>query len=208
LDLGRDFIRAIQDVTKITEFDSLWRDMVKIPERLSPRFKSIEEQLMSKPTPIEILSSRLTPGMELKLYGLLDSVPRECGWTFWYRFKKKFLGTSEAEWLIPDIIRYLLSLELRREVVDDAKHIQRWELIRNLFQSIRNELVAQNAKLALFYDWIFYNPKFDHCYRLGIQIYILVWNCTLKISPKRTRSQNHGSLRKSQRNGLHHIYSA
>lgn len=173
LDIGRDFVHAIQELARISDFDSLWRDMLRVPERLSPRFKSIEQQLMMRPTPVEILNVRLTPNMEQKLYFILEGRPKHVAWTYLNRFKKRYLSTPESEWLIPDIIRYVCSLEFKREVTDDSKYLQRWELIRNLLLSIRSELVAQNAKLALYYDWIFFAQGRDQVFRLGMFLRLL-----------------------------------
>jgi integrator complex subunit 3 len=166
--MGRDFIRAIQDVIKLHEFESLWRDMHRAPERLCPRFNSIEVQFFGRPSAVEMLNVRLTPNMESKLYFILDGQPKTVGWTFLFRFKKTYLSTPESEWLIPDIIRYICALDFRREVTDHPKYLQRWEVIRNLLLSIKNEIVAQNAKLALFYDWLFFTEEIDTYHRLGM----------------------------------------
>lgn len=196
LDLGRDFIRAIQDVALINEFDTLWRDMLTHPQRLSPRFTGIEDQFMSRPTNTFILNSRLTPRMEIQLHYIMDGKPKHVGWTFLARFKKRYLSTPESELLIPDIIRYVCSIDFNREIAEHPRYLHRWEVIQNLMQSIKNELVAQNAKLALFYDWIYFTPSVDGFFRLGM-FWIISYAC-------RTSRANHGEWRLAQGNRMHH----
>ena len=93
-------------------FESLWRDMQRAPERLCPRFNSIEIQFFGRASAVEMLNVRLTPNMESKLYFILDGQPKTVGWSFLVRFKKIYLSSSESEWLIPDIIRYICALDL------------------------------------------------------------------------------------------------
>lgn len=39
--IGRDLIRLLQNVARITEFDSFWKDLLHNPKSLSPGFGGI-----------------------------------------------------------------------------------------------------------------------------------------------------------------------
>ena len=71
--IGRDFVRLLQNVARIPEFDQLWRDMFLAPKNLCPNFTGIT-QLMQTRTSRRFLQSRLTPDMERKLVFMTGQV--------------------------------------------------------------------------------------------------------------------------------------
>ena len=64
--IGRDFLRLLQYVAKIPEFETLWRDILYNPRSLSPSFSGFS-QIMQTRTSRRYLQSRITPEMEKKL---------------------------------------------------------------------------------------------------------------------------------------------
>ena len=68
--IGRDFLRILQYVAKVPEFEALWRDILYNPRALSPTFAGGFMQLMHTRTSRRFLQSRITPEMEKKIYFL------------------------------------------------------------------------------------------------------------------------------------------
>lgn len=71
--IGRDLVRLLQNVARLTEFESLWRDIMLNPSALSPQFTGLQQLLMTR-TSRKFLISRLTPDMENKLIFLTTKV--------------------------------------------------------------------------------------------------------------------------------------
>ena len=77
MDIGRDFVRILQNVAKLPEITELWRDILYMPKVLSPTFIGLS-QLMEKRTSRRFLQSRITPEMEKKLFFLTSQVLLIC----------------------------------------------------------------------------------------------------------------------------------
>lgn len=71
--IGRDFVRLLQNVARIPEFDQLWKDILLNPKVLSPQFTGVLQLLQTR-TSRRFLQSRLTPEMERKLVFLTSQV--------------------------------------------------------------------------------------------------------------------------------------
>lgn len=71
--LGRDFVRLLQNVARIPEFEQLWKDILLNPKSLCPTFSGIW-QLLQQKTSRRYLKCRLTPDLERKLLFLTSSV--------------------------------------------------------------------------------------------------------------------------------------
>ena len=68
--IGRDFLRILQYVAKVPEFEALWRDILYNPKALSPTFGGGFMYLMHTRTSRRFLQSRITPEMEKKIFFL------------------------------------------------------------------------------------------------------------------------------------------
>ncbi|KAJ2317381.1 hypothetical protein IWW52_003159, partial [Coemansia sp. RSA 2704] len=158
--IGRDLVRMLQDVARIPEFHDLWQDILQRPQSLSPLFAGIE-QLLRTPTPPMFLANRITYEMETRLRFILENLPatsysRNLMW-----FVQRYLSTPESESLFSDLIRYIIGVFHPSNAVLASNVVPRYVFLGGLLRFIRSPVVAANAKLALFYDWLFYDPKSD-----------------------------------------------
>ena len=71
--IGRDFVRLLQDLTKIPQFSDLWKDILQRPQSLSSQFTDLT-QLFATRTPRKFLQSRVTPDMEKLLLFIMQKV--------------------------------------------------------------------------------------------------------------------------------------
>ncbi|KAJ2650250.1 Integrator complex subunit 3 [Coemansia sp. RSA 1250] len=159
--VGRDLVRMLQDIARIPVVTDLWTDILKQPQSISPRFTGID-QLLYTPTPRMFLANRITYDMEHRLLFILEQLPvnmysRNLMW-----FVQQYLSTPEAETLFSDLIRYIVCVFHPSNAVLASNIVPRYVFLGGLLRFIRSQVVAANAKLALFYDWLFYNPQSDN----------------------------------------------
>ncbi|KAI8901902.1 protein-domain-containing protein [Globomyces pollinis-pini] len=159
--IGRDYLRLLQGVAQIEEFKQLLSDIFINPKDLHPDFQGIE-QIVNTPTPRDFIVSRLTPDMEYKIIFILNTVPQKLHFTYLDHFRQRFMTTQDSESLAADIIRFLCTVVHPDNSVLRSEVVQRWEFIRSLISSLKSETWGNTAKLALFYDWVFFNPNFDN----------------------------------------------
>ncbi|KAJ1847619.1 Integrator complex subunit 3 [Coemansia sp. RSA 2708] len=76
-------------------------------------------------------------------------------------FVQRYLSTPESESLFSDLIRYIIGVFHPSNAVLASNVVPRYVFLGGLLRFIRSPVVAANAKLALFYDWLFYDPKSD-----------------------------------------------
>ncbi|KAJ2619532.1 hypothetical protein GGI26_005770 [Coemansia sp. RSA 1358] len=158
--IGRDLVRMLQSVAKIPVFRDLWHNMLYEPQ-LIRHFAGLDH-LLHTPTPKMFLANRLTFEMENKLLFILEHLPfnsfsRNLLW-----FVHRYLSTPESESLYSDLIRYIICVFHPSNAVLASNIVPRYVFLGGLLRFIRSQVVAANAKLALFYDWLFYDPKTDN----------------------------------------------
>jgi integrator complex subunit 3 len=123
-------------------------------------------------TPREFITSLLTPDMEFKVIFILNNVPRNLHYTYIERFRQRYVN-SACESLVPDLIRYICTVIHPGNAVLRSGTVQRWQFVRTLLASLnvnrsdQKTANIQHSKLALFYDWIFFNPKSDSFMCIG-----------------------------------------
>ncbi|KAJ2738625.1 hypothetical protein H4R23_001016, partial [Coemansia sp. Cherry 401B] len=171
--IGRDLVRMLQDVARIPVFHNLWQDILQRPQSLSPPFAGIG-QLLRTPTPPMFLANRITYEMETRLRFILESLPatsysRNLMW-----FVQRYLSTPESESLFSDLIRYIIGVFHPSNAVLASNVVPRYVFLGGLLRFIRLPVVAANAKLALFYDWLFYDPKSDTIMNIEPGVLIIV----------------------------------
>ncbi|KAI6685460.1 hypothetical protein NL676_031373 [Syzygium grande] len=161
LKIGRDLIRLLQDLVHVTEFRAIWRDLVSNPGEFGVAGFSDIAQLYSMRTSSRYFLLRLTPEAERQLRFLLTHVKlgnqkRHQTW-----FASKFFCTPDRETLIVDIVRFVCCAHHPSQEIIHSNIIPRWAVIGWLLKSCRKIYVEANAKLALFYDWLFFDERVD-----------------------------------------------
>ncbi|KAF9207247.1 Integrator complex subunit 3 [Haplosporangium sp. Z 27] len=159
-DVGRDLVRALQDVARIKEIEEIWVDLLHSPEKLNPQLEGVH-QLMAMPSKDIYLASRLTFDMEHKLLHILKYINvgqhhRNLQW-----FIDRYLSAPETDALFCDVIRYICGVYHPTNAVLASSIVPRYVIIGGLVRFIKTNVAAANVKLALFYDWLFYDPSKD-----------------------------------------------
>ncbi|XP_037957894.1 integrator complex subunit 3 homolog isoform X2 [Teleopsis dalmanni] len=178
--LGRDFVRLLQNVARVPEFEQLWRDILHNPKRLHPSFNGIWHLLQIR-TSRRFLQSRLTPEIERKLHFLASNVKFGNQKRYQDWFQEKYFSTPESHTLRSDLIRFIINVIHPSNDMLCSDIIPRWAIIGWLISSCTNPVALANAKLSLFYDWLFFDPTKDNI--MNIEPGILVMYHSIRNHP-------------------------
>lgn len=178
--IGRDLVRLLQNVARIPEFEKLWKEMLHNPTSLCPTFTGLL-QLMSTRTSRRFLLSRLTPDMEKKICFLTSAVRFGHHKRYQEWFQKQYLATAESQSLRCDLIRFIIGVIHPTNELLCSDIIPRWAVIGWLLTTCTSNVAASNAKLSLFYDWLFYDPEKDNI--MNIEPAILVMQNSMRTHP-------------------------
>ncbi|KAH8362458.1 hypothetical protein KR084_004829 [Drosophila pseudotakahashii] len=178
--LGRDFVRLLQNVARIPEFEQLWRDILYNPKSLHPTFNGIWHLLQIR-TSRRFLQCRLLPEMERKISFLASSVKFGNQKRYQDWFQDKYFATPESHSLRSDLIRFIINVIHPTNDMLCSDIIPRWAIIGWLISSCTNPIASANAKLSLFYDWLFFDPAKDNI--MNIEPGILVMFHSIRNHP-------------------------
>lgn len=178
--LGREFVRLLQNVSRIPEFEALWKDILHNPKKLCPTFNGVM-QLMQTKTSRRFLRCRLTPEVERKLHFLISNVKFGNQKRYQDWFQEKYFTTPESQSLRSDLIRFIIGAIHPTNDMLCSDIIPRWAVIGWLLTSCTNAVAQANAKLSLFYDWLFFDPQKDNI--MNIEPGILVMYHSIKNHP-------------------------
>ncbi|CAG2120876.1 unnamed protein product, partial [Medioppia subpectinata] len=178
--IGRDLVRLLQNVARIPEFDKIWRDLFTNPTVFAPTFGGIQ-QLMRTRTSRRFFQSRLTPDMERKIVFLTSQVKfgQQKRYQDW--FQRQYLATPESQTLRCDVIRFICGVIHPSNELLCSDIIPRWAVIGWLLTTCTSNVAASNAKLSLFYDWLFYDAERDNI--MNIEPAILVMYHSIRSHP-------------------------
>lgn len=178
--IGRDLVRLLQNVARIPEFEKFWKDLLHNPESLAPNFGGIL-QLMKTRTSRRFLQCRLTPDMEKKICFLTSQVKFGQQKRYQEWFQKQYLSTPESQTLRCDVIRFICGVIHPTNEVLCSDIIPRWAVIGWLLTTCTSSVAASNAKLSLFYDWLFFDAERDNI--MNIEPAILVMFNSIRSHP-------------------------
>lgn len=178
--IGRDLVRLLQNVARIPEFEQLWKDILLAPKKLCPSFTGVL-QLLQMRTSRRFLQSRLTPEMERKLVFFTSQVRFGNHKRYQDWFQRQYLSTPESQSLRCDMIRFIVGVIHPTNELLCSDIIPRWAVIGWLLTTCTSNVAVSNAKLALFYDWLFYDCEKDNI--MNIEPAILVMHHSMRSHP-------------------------
>lgn len=174
LKIGRDFIRLLQDLVHVPEFKAIWKDLVLNPSRFNTLGFVGVSQIYCTRTSSRYALLRITPEMETQLRFLLTHVKfgHQKRHQMW--FARKFLGEPDKETAIVDIVRFICCAHHPPNEIIQSDVIPRWAVIGWLLKCCRKNYVEANVKLALFYDWLFFDERVDNIMNIEPAILLMV----------------------------------
>ncbi|XP_022148924.1 integrator complex subunit 3 [Momordica charantia] len=176
LKIGRDFIRLLQDLVYVPEFRAVWKDLLLEPSNFrTPAFLDISKVYYTR-TPSRYFLLRISPEMEAQLRFLMTNVKLGSQNRYQVWFAKKFLHGSERETVICDIVRFICCAHHPPNEVIQSPIIPRWAVIGWLLKCCRKHYIEANAKLALFYDWLFFDDRTDKIMNIEPAMLLMVYS--------------------------------
>ncbi|CAI8028680.1 Integrator complex subunit 3 [Geodia barretti] len=180
--IGRDLLRLLQGVARIPEFTEFWRDLLQQPQTLSPQLTDVH-QVLSRRTSRRFIAGRVLPEVEIKLNFLLSKVKFGQHKCYQEWFQKKYLSTPESLLIVPELVRFVCCVIHPPNEILQSDIVPRWAFIGWLLSLCQGKhAVLANAKLALFYDWLAYNPELDNI--MNIEPGILLMTNSLRQHPQ------------------------
>ncbi|KAL6870887.1 hypothetical protein ACP4OV_014735 [Aristida adscensionis] len=144
--IGRDLVRTLHELLLVPEFQVLWRDS------MSHRAADI----CRISTPGWCTAVAVSPEMETQLLFMMNNVKWGDQKRYQIWFARKHLIVPGGEERIPDIVRFICCGYHPTNEVMQSGAIARWAIIGWLLTSCSKGYIQANAKLALFYDWLFF----------------------------------------------------
>lgn len=180
--IGRDLIRLLHDVSRLPDFEPVWR-------HLHTRLHDSEDSLvlgriLKVPTPRRFVTCRLTPEMEAQLLFMLESVKYGAHRRYQEWYAAEHFSERDSDALIVDVIRFLIVAYHPTNIVLASPSVQRWHAISWLLRLLKSSHSSANGKLALFYDWLFYDPNVDSI--MNIEPAILIATKSVSKAPQIT----------------------
>lgn len=96
-------------------------------------------------------------------------------------FQRQYLATPESQSLRCDIIRFIVGVIHPTNELLCSDIIPRWAVIGWLLTTCTSSVAVSNAKLALFYDWLFFDNEKDNI--MNIEPAILVMHHSMRSHP-------------------------
>jgi integrator complex subunit 3 len=144
--LGRDLVRSLHELALVPEFQVLWRDLIldhaaNVCRIGTPRWCTVVS---------------ITSEMETQLLFMMNNVKWGDQKRYQLWFARKHLMVPGGEERIPDIVRFICCGHHPTNEVMKSGVIARWAVVGWLLTSCSKGYVVANVKLALFYDWLFF----------------------------------------------------
>ncbi|CAN0905515.1 Integrator complex subunit 3 [Linum grandiflorum] len=184
--IGRDLVRLLQDLVHVPEFRNVWKDLVLDPTQFRTEGFSDISQLYGCRTSSRYFLLRISPDMEKQLRFLLVRVKFGHQKRYQSWFAKKFILGPDRETIVVDIIRFICCAHHPSNEILQSEVIPRWAVIGWLLSSCRKKYVEANAKLALFYDWLFFDERGDNVMNIEPAMLLMVYSMPQYISMTRS----------------------
>lgn len=146
--IGRDLVLSLHELVLVPEFQGLWKDLMS--ERAAVDIGWVS-------TPGWCTALAISPEMEIQLLFLMKNVKWGSQKRYQLWFARKHLMVPGGEERVPDIVRFICCGYHPTNEVIQSGVIARWAIIGWLLTSCSKGYVAANVKLALFYDWLFFD---------------------------------------------------
>ncbi|PON63342.1 Integrator complex subunit [Parasponia andersonii] len=186
LKIGRDLVRLLQDLVHVPEIRAIWKDLIFNPgEFKAPEFSDIS-QLYCTRTSSRYFLLRITPEMEAQLRFLLTHVKLGSQKRHQTWFTKKFLCGPDRETVISDIVRFVCCGHHPPNEIIRSEVIPRWAVVGWLLKSCTKNYFEANVKLALFYDWLFFDDKVDNVMNIEPAFLLMVNSITVYVDMTHT----------------------
>ncbi|VDO95230.1 unnamed protein product [Schistosoma margrebowiei] len=139
----------------------LWDDILQNISSLSSHFSSLAE-ILEITTPQCFTQTLIPHEMEQWVRWMMKNVhcvPRVPVHRYQDFFQRKFFSTPESQSLRVCLLRYVVTYFYPDNEMLASTLIPRWNVVSWILSQSTCPVATVNAKLALFYDWLFFKPN-------------------------------------------------
>ncbi|XP_050382428.1 uncharacterized protein LOC126799298 [Argentina anserina] len=176
LKIGRDLVRLLQDLVHIPNFRAMWKDLLLNQGKFTTPGVSVISQLYNTRTSSRYTLLRISPEMETQLRFILTFVKFGSQKRYQEWFARKFLYEPNRETLIVDIVRFLCCAHHPPNEIIKSDIIPRWAVIGWLLKHCKKNYVQASVKLALLYDWLFFDERVDNIMNIEPAMLLIVYS--------------------------------
>ncbi|KAL1241620.1 Integrator complex subunit [Trichinella spiralis] len=155
--VGRDLVRLLISVGGFAPFKLIFQEMITNPSCFGSSFGGLQ-QLLQQRTSRRFHASLITCDLENKLKLMLSQVRMNDCQQFLPWLDAHYFAKPEQASLRQDVIRFICTCIYPTNEVINSTIIQRWYFISQLISTCPVPLETIFCKLALYYDWLFFNP--------------------------------------------------
>nr|CAH8854827.1 unnamed protein product [Trichobilharzia regenti] len=159
--IGRDFIRLLHGAARLEPIKRLWDDILQNISSLSSCFSNLSE-ILEITTPQCFTQTLIPHEMEQWVRWMMKNVhcvPRVPVHRYQDFFQRKFFATPESQSLRVCLLRYVVTYFYPDNEMLASTLIPRWNVVSWILSQSTCPVATANAKLALFYDWLFFKPN-------------------------------------------------
>ncbi|KRY93419.1 Integrator complex subunit 3 [Trichinella pseudospiralis] len=156
--VGRDLVRLLISVGGFAPFKLIFQEMISNPSCFGSSFGGLQ-QLLQQRTSRRFHASLITCDLESKLKFMLSQVRMNDYQQFLLWLDAHYFSKPEQASLRQDVIRFICTCIYPTNEVINSTIIQRWYFISQLISTCPVPLETIFCKLALYYDWLFFNPE-------------------------------------------------
>ncbi|KAL3072695.1 hypothetical protein niasHS_017669 [Heterodera schachtii] len=161
--MGRDLMISLMRLSKLTQFQNVWKALLHNPISLMSNF-SLKQLMLSVPTD-KFLGSRVSVNISRKIDQLLNVVKMLLGQNkiseltkHFEAFKNTHLSEPDSGTMRAEIIRHIWAHLKQEEQSADCCEARAW-LIGWLLRSSKVGAEMQWCKLMLFWDWFGFDVR-------------------------------------------------
>ncbi|KAJ3185138.1 Integrator complex subunit 3 [Geranomyces variabilis] len=158
--IGRDLLRVMMSIKDIPVIREILLDMQNSPQKLDPSFNMPD--LLATPSEPWLTSQRITREMDTKIRFILDKIKGNIMSKPLANYRHSHLIHNGNESANVDVVRFICTAVQPPNTILSSNIAQRWQVIMTLLAHIKSDPVRQDAKLALLFDWLHWNPDRDN----------------------------------------------
>lgn len=183
LGAGREMIRALHEVMKLNELEVLTHALNQEDETGAIIYrKMLVNGYREKDTHASnLVIMQVPPFIEQYIGFILNNSSKQnfnkhLGWML----DKLEIGQgSISEYILIDVIRFVLLCTDHSHMAHSGERVQRWYVLGWLLRYIKSEIFRMMAKQSLFFDWLFYKGE-SGWYKVFEPSWLLVINSVSK----------------------------
>ena len=181
--VGKELVHVLLKLAPLVpEYDVIWKAITSSTTGSDGSTRAPAMlQLVATPTPKHITVARVTCEMEKELMFVFQRVKMGQQKRYQMWFAERFLPGPDSDTLIPCLVRFICCNWHPTNQILCSDIVTRWAILGWLLKSVHSEAALVAARMALFFDWFWFDPKTSNI--MNIEPAILLMYCSAEQYP-------------------------